>query len=183
MPDDGVAPVDLAGRLVVLRDFLPDDVEAAFAIVGDDKVTQSLSFDSKTRQQTSTMIEGAITRAQSPPRMEFYLAVTITDDELIGFARLGLNGVRAAKLGYAIRADRWGQGYATDAARTLITFGFERLDLHRISAAMGPDNSASIALVERIGFSYEGRIRDHVHTNGDWRDSLLYSVLDHEWTW
>lgn len=180
MPDD-VASVELAGRLVVLRDFLPDDVEAAFAIVGDDKVTQSLSFDSKTRQQTSTMIDGAIARAQSRPRLEFYLAVTTTDDELIGFARLGLDGVRAAKLGYAIRADRWGQGYATDAARTLVTFGFERLDLHRISAAMGPDNSASKALVERLGFTYEGRIRDHVHTNGGWRDSLLYSVLEHEW--
>jgi RimJ/RimL family protein N-acetyltransferase len=30
--------------------------------------------------------------------------------------------------------------------------------------------------------TYEGRLRDHVHTNGAWRDSLLYSVLAHEWT-
>ncbi|KLL10635.1 hypothetical protein FrCorBMG51_16775 [Protofrankia coriariae] len=45
----------------------------------------------------------------------------------------------------------------------------------------GPDNAASVAVVKRAGFSYEGRIRDHVHTNGVWRDSLLYSVLEHEW--
>ena len=180
MPDDGFVPVELAGRRVVLRDFRPDDVEAAFAVVGDDRVTQSLSFDTRTREQTGSMIDGAVARAQSFPRLEYYLAVTV-DDELVGFVRLGLDGVRAAKLGYAIRADQWGHGHATDAARTLVTFGFERLDLHRISAAMGPDNSASIALVKRLGFSYEGQIRDHVHTNGDWRDSLLYSVLDHEW--
>jgi len=93
----------------------------------------------------------------------------------------GLDGVRAAKLGYAIRADQWGRGYATDAARTLVNYGFEQLDLHRISTAIGPDNAPSIALVQRLGFQYEGRIRDHVYTNGAWRDSLLYSLLAPEW--
>lgn len=182
MPEQAFVPVTVTGRLVVLREFRSEDGDAAFAVVGDDQVTQSLSFDTRTREQTTAMIEGALTRSRSTPRQEFYLAVTVADDELIGFARLGLDGVRAAKLGYAIRADRWGHGYATDAARTLITFGFEQLDLHRISAAMGPENVASIALVKRLGFSYEGRIRDHVQTNGGWRDSQLYSVLDDEWT-
>jgi RimJ/RimL family protein N-acetyltransferase len=104
------------------------------------------------------------------------------EDEVIGFARLALDGVKAGKLGYAIRADRWGRGYATDAARTFAVFGFGRLGLHRISAAIGPDNAASIRIAERLGMRREGRIRDHVLTSGVWRDSLLYSVLDHEWT-
>jgi RimJ/RimL family protein N-acetyltransferase len=42
-------------------------------------------------------------------------------------------------------------------------------------------NTASIAIVRRLGMTYEGRIRDHVYTNGRWRDSLLYSVLVNEW--
>jgi RimJ/RimL family protein N-acetyltransferase len=46
---------------------------------------------------------------------------------------------------------------------------------------MGPDNAASIAIVSRLGMTYEGCIRDHVYTNGTWRDSLLYSVLVDEW--
>jgi RimJ/RimL family protein N-acetyltransferase len=90
--------------------------------------------------------------------------------------------VRAAKLGYAIRADRWGKGLATDATRRLIEFGFGKLGLHRISAAIGPDNAASVAVVRKLGMQYEGRIRDHVFTNGVWRDSLLYAILQHEWT-
>ena len=49
--------------------------------------------------------------------------------------RLGLGGVKAAKLGFAIAADHWGHGYATDAARNLITFGFAKLGLHRRTAA------------------------------------------------
>jgi ribosomal-protein-alanine N-acetyltransferase len=174
-------PLRIAGRLITLRDFRREDVDAAHAVVGDEKVTRWLSFDTRSRAETSAMIEEVVERAQVEPRTEFYLAVTLPDDDLIGFARLALNGVRAGKLGYAIRADQWGKGYATDAARTLISYGFEQLSLHRISAAIGPDNDPSIALVRRLGFQYEGRLRDHVHTNGAWRDSLLFSILTHEW--
>jgi [ribosomal protein S5]-alanine N-acetyltransferase len=147
------------------------------SVIGDDRVTGSLSFDTRTREQAIVMLDGTLQRAKQEPRTEYYLAVTIAGDILVGFARLGLDGVQAAKLGYAIAADYWGRGYATDAARTLVGFGFRELKLHRISAAMGPDNAASIAIACRLGMTYEGRIRDHVYTNGRWRDSLLYSVL------
>ncbi|MCX5068752.1 GNAT family N-acetyltransferase [Micromonospora lupini] len=100
---------------------------------------------------------------------------------MIGFARLGLTGHQAAKLGYAIGAEHWGHGCATDAARTIIDFGFRELKLHRITAAIGPDNASSIAVAKRLGMQYEGRLRDHVFTNGAWRDSQLYSVLASEW--
>ena len=128
------------------------------------------------------MLEGAIERAQLVPRTEYYLAVTLPrTGHVIGFARLGFAGQNAAKLGYAIRADKWGHGYATDAAQALISYGFSELGLHRISAAIGPDNAVSITVVKKLGFTLEGRIRDHVFTNGAWRDSLLYSLLEHEW--
>jgi ribosomal-protein-alanine N-acetyltransferase len=175
-------PVTLHGDRVRLREFRADDLEATHAVLGDDRVTRWLSFDSKTPDEQAAQLAGAIERAQADPRVEFYLAVTPADDDrLVGFARLGLTGVRAAKLGGAIAADHWGHGYATDAARTLVWFGFATLGLHRITAAIGPDNAASLALVARLGFTREGRLRDHVFTNGAWRDSELYSVLDHEW--
>jgi ribosomal-protein-alanine N-acetyltransferase len=151
------------------------------AIVGDNQVTQWLSFDSRDLAAAQAMIDGAVQRAQDEPRTEYYLAVATPDDELVGFVRLGLTGVNAAKLGYAVRADRWGKGYATDATRRMIDFGFGELHLHRISAAIGPDNAASIAVVRKLGMQYEGRIRDHVFTNGAWRDSLLHAVLKQEW--
>jgi len=174
-------PVKLTGVVVVLREFRHDDAAEAVHILGDDAVTRSLSFDSRSLNETTAIIDAAIDRAQQEPRAEYYLAITLPSDELVGFIRLGLNGVQAAKLGYAIRADHWGQGLATDAARAMIDFGFGTLALHRVSAAIGPDNAASIALVQRLGFQHEGRIRDHVYTNGVWRDSLLYSVLRYEW--
>lgn len=174
--------VELTGRLTRLREFVSDDLDDTLAIVGDDRVTRFLSFDSRNRDQAAAMLTGALLRARHTPRTEYYLAVTPSADRrLIGFARLGLAGVEAAKLGYAIAADHQGRGYATDAARTMIDFAFGPLGLHRVSAAIGPDNAASLALIRRLGFTEEGRLRDHVHTNGAWRDSVLFSLLSHEW--
>jgi ribosomal-protein-alanine N-acetyltransferase len=178
-----VYPVRLKGDVTGLREFRLDDVDDVLAIVGDDRVTTWLAFDSRTREQSLATVNGAVERAQLDPREEYYFAITRRDDDqLIGFVRLGLAGEKAAKLGYAIAADHWGNGYATDAARQMLQVGFGTLGLHRISAAIGPENVSSIAVVKRLGLSYEGRLRHHVFTNGNWRDSLLYSILTDEWT-
>jgi ribosomal-protein-alanine N-acetyltransferase len=174
-------PIAITGRLVDLRDFRPEDVADALTIVGDERVTQWLSYDSRDHAGVVAMIEGAISQAQTDPRMEYYLAVTDKADRMIGFARLGLTGVKAAKLGYAIHADHWGHGYATEAAHTLLTYGFTTLGLHRITAAIDPENAGSVAVAKRLGMQYEGHLRHHVYTNGAWRDSVLYSILAPEW--
>jgi RimJ/RimL family protein N-acetyltransferase len=171
-------PVHLVGEKVVLREFRPDDEDALLDVIGDDRVTVWLSHDSWDRDEVRAMLAGIVERAGQEPRMEYSLAVTLPEsDRLIGLARLGLGGHRAAKLGYAIRADEWGKGYATDACRIIVEFGFTTLGLHRITAAIGPENTASITVVKRLGFEYEGQLRDHVFTNGAWRDSKLYSIL------
>lgn len=177
-------PVTLTGRRVRLREFTSSqaDIAQSLALVGDDRVTKWLSFDSRNRNEVRDMLSGIVVRARQEPRTEYYLAVSSRgNDAIIGFCRLGLTGVQAGKLGYAINAGDWGKGYATDAASQMVDFGFNMLDLHRISAAIGPDNAASIAIVEHLRFQYEGRIRDHVFTNNAWRDSVLYSVLADEW--
>ena len=174
-------PLQLNGSQVDLREFCSNDLDKVMTIVGDDRVTDSLSFDTRSREEAVEMLNGILSRARQEPRTEYYLAVTTADDGLVGVARLELSGVQAAKGGGAIAAVYWRRGYAIDAARTLMDFGFRELKLHRISVAMGPDNAASIEAARRLGMTYEGRIRDHVHTNGQWRDSLLYSVLVDEW--
>lgn len=173
--------ISLTGERVTLREFTEDDVDDLHAIVGDPAVTRSLSFDTRTRAQAAEMLAGVLERRAQQPRAEYYLAVVAGEDKVIGLCRLGLGGVQAGKLGCAIRADVQGLGYATDACRTMIRFAFEQLRLHRVSAAIGPDNTASLALIATLGFTHEGRLRDHVHTNGAWRDSELFSLLVDEW--
>lgn len=175
-------PCELTGARTRLREFRLDDVDDAMGVLGDDRVTRTLSFDSRTREQAREMITGVIERAAARPRAEYYLVVTpLAGDRLVGFARLGLAGVRAAKLGVAIAAGHWGHGYGRDAVSTLLDLAFGPLGLRRVSAAIGPDNTVSLHTVTRLGFGYEGRLRDHVFTNGAWRDSLLFSMLADEW--
>ncbi len=174
--------IPIHGERLVLREFVLQDVENALRVVGDDRVTRWLSFDTRDRVATDLMVRGAIERSGADPRTEYYLAIArLSDNELIGFIRLGLGGVKAAKLGYALRVEAWGKGYGLEATRLMLQLGFNTLGLHRITAAIGPDNVASISLIERAGFTYEGRLRDHVFTNNAWRDSLLYALLEDEW--
>jgi RimJ/RimL family protein N-acetyltransferase len=56
------------------------------------------------------------------------------------------------------------------------------LGLHRIWAARSPFNEASARTLSRAGMVEEGRIRDHVFVRGAWRDSITYSILEHEWS-
>ncbi|GLY31766.1 GNAT family protein [Kineosporia sp. NBRC 101731] len=175
-------PLRLEGPKVVLREFALTDTDGVAAVVGDDRVTHWLAFGSLSRDEAAMLVEGAMTSARQSPRTEYWMAMSAPgDDTFLGFARLSLGGTRAAELGYAIHADAWGRGYATAAVRLLAGFGFDALGLHRISAAIGPENVRSVGVVERLGFRLEGRMRDHVFTNGAWRDSLLFSVLDREW--
>jgi ribosomal-protein-alanine N-acetyltransferase len=176
-----VYPVRIEGERIVLREFEERDLDTSMAVVGDPDVTISLSFDTRTREQQAERLAADIARAKTEPRPDYYLAITDRQtDELIGFIRIGLGGHRSGELGYALRKDRWRRGYAREASQLMIAFGFEKLGLHRIQAACGPDNLASQAMLERLGFEYEGRMRDHVFTNGGWRDSLLYSVVGFE---
>jgi ribosomal-protein-alanine N-acetyltransferase len=181
-------PVKIDGTSIVLRDFEPDDLDQSMAVVGDPAVTDFLSFDTRTREQQAERLAADIERARSNPRPDYYLAIVEKDiGTLIGFVRIGLIEPeadvvqRSGELGAAIRKDRWRYGYAREAAELMVTFGFDTLGLHRIQARCGPSNTASQAGLLRLGFKYEAHLRDDVFTNGEWRDSLQYAILDHEW--
>jgi ribosomal-protein-alanine N-acetyltransferase len=177
-----VVALRLEGPRLLLRDLDPGDLDATLAIVGDPEVTRTLSFDARTREEQAVRLADDVARGRTRPRTEYYMGAIARDTGvMVGFARLALLGHRAAEVGYAIRRDHWGRGFATEATGVLVDFGFGELALHRVQGACGPDNEASRRVMERLGFRYEGRLRHHVFTNGDWRDSLLFAVLEHEW--
>jgi ribosomal-protein-alanine N-acetyltransferase len=107
-----------------------------------------------------------------------YAAAT---DQLVG--GLTLCNVRrgvtqSCTLGYWIGEKYANQGYMTAAVRAVVPFVFDTLELHRLEAACLPTNSASIRLLEKIGFKREGLARRYLRINGAWQDHLLYALLD-----
>ncbi|MFC0213753.1 GNAT family N-acetyltransferase [Paenibacillus chartarius] len=69
-----------------------------------------------------------------------------------------------------------GLGYASEAAYALCKFGFTDLRLHRIFATCRPENAASSRVMEKIGMTQEGMLREHLFFKGKWHSSFGYSI-------
>ena len=176
-------PVSVTSPRLCLRELGTDDVDAVHAIYGSPEATQHLSFEPRTREQVQRIVARSVVSAAEEQRHEYALAVCERDSgELIGFARLATEPQRAATIGFALRPDCWGRGLGTETVTALLVLGFEQLGLHRVWAARSPENVVSERTLLRVGMVEEGRIRHHVHVRGSWRDSVTYSVLDHEWS-
>jgi ribosomal-protein-alanine N-acetyltransferase len=85
-----------------------------------------------------------------------------------------------ASCGYWIGAGFAKRGYMTDAVRTVISYAFDHLRLHRLEAACLPSNEASISLLRKCGFTEEGIARRYLKINGRWEDHLLFGLVSSE---
>jgi RimJ/RimL family protein N-acetyltransferase len=88
---------------------------------------------------------------------------------------------RCAAVGIALGREHTGRGYGTDAMRIIVGYGFREMGLHRIQLGVASFNSAGIRAYQKAGFTEEGRQRESVLHDGRWYDSVLMSILDHEW--
>lgn len=108
----------------------------------------------------------------------------LDDDRLVGMTRLydieGHHGT--AVLGLSIgREGEWGKGYGTDASRVTIRYGFQELNLYRIWLDVFGYNDRAQALYRRLGFTEEGRLREHFERDGRRHDVILMGLLRPEW--
>jgi ribosomal-protein-alanine N-acetyltransferase len=85
---------------------------------------------------------------------------------------------QSCTLGYWVGAAHARQGFMTAAVRAVVPFVFDSLELHRLEAACLPENTASMRLLERVGFKREGLARRYLRINGGWRDHVLYALLE-----
>lgn len=89
---------------------------------------------------------------------------------------------RKAEIGYALNDDDHKQkGYMTECLKPIIDYGFDVMDLNRIEACIGLSNTASQKLVNKYGFVQEGLLRQHYIKDNDIQDSLIFSLLKHEY--
>lgn len=88
---------------------------------------------------------------------------------------------RSASLGYCLTEAAWGHGYATEAARVLLRWAFETLDLNRVQSETDTRNGASARVLEKLGFVREGTLREDCIVNGDVSDSWVYGLLRRDW--
>jgi [ribosomal protein S5]-alanine N-acetyltransferase len=102
-----------------------------------------------------------------------------TDDAIVG--GININNIvhgrfQSAALGYWVSASAAGRGYMSEAIKLVIGYAFGPLRLHRLEANIQPGNHASIQLVKRSGFRYEGYSPDYLFIDGAWRGHERWAI-------
>jgi RimJ/RimL family protein N-acetyltransferase len=105
-----------------------------------------------------------------------------TNRLLIGAIGLDIRAAhRMAEMGYWIGKPHWNQGYCTEAGREVVRYAFEVLGLNRVQARHMTKNPASGRVMQKIGMTYEGTLRQSILRWGKFEDSAIYSILRDEY--
>ena len=149
-----------------------------------EKVSLHQPWGPNSLAESQEFVRQSIVDANVLPRTRFVFAIVAAEsDKMIGAGEMNIRDLtnKEGELGYIVNPDYWGRGIAPEVARLVIQFGFEKLNLHRIYATCAPQNIGSQKVLEKIGMVREGRLRENLLLKEGWRDSLIYSVLQHEW--
>lgn len=101
----------------------------------------------------------------------------------LGYYKWAPSVAYQAEMGYDLAKEHWGQGIMTEAMRSVVDFGFEKMGLNRIEVYIMPRNKRSIRMIKGLGFKREGLLRErYFDEHGNYADDVLFSMLRREWT-
>ncbi len=176
--------MQLQTERLTLRPHRVDDWPAVHAYVNHADVMRYRPDGVRSPEQMQAHLQHLVAAQQREPRTSYHFAAVLrADDRLIGWCGLSLKDRdrQIAELGYDLDRACWGAGYMTEAARALVGWGFAALRLHRVYAECHPANAASRRIVQKLGMTYEGHLRENIWVKGSWWDTIVYAVLEHEW--
>ncbi len=170
-------PVIETGRLI-LRPLRADDADALHPVYCD---VEANTYNARPATGNVAETRERVARAVADTAWRAWAITLRGDDRAIGtVASYEKRQGKVSEIGYQLCRDRWGNGYATEAVAALVDLLFAE-GQRRVFADTDPDNKASIAVVERLGFTLEARLRAEWETHIGVRDSLIFGLLRDEW--
>jgi [ribosomal protein S5]-alanine N-acetyltransferase len=174
---------ELETERLLLRRMRLDDAEAMFAYASDPEVTRYVLFEThQTVEDSKAFLRLAV---EGYERGDFGVWGVVLKDSgaFVGTCGVDVNYApehARAELGYVLGRQHWGKGLMPEAVRAVIRFGFLRMGLNRIQARCIAENVASARVMEKVGMTYEGTLRESEFIKGAYRDMKLYSILRRE---
>lgn len=171
-------------KRLLIREFEASDRESLLAIVREpDQIKHMLLF-LDTEEQLDEFMSLALNGARNEPRLQWHFAVQdLAQGHYLGSCCLMVEAesTSSAELGYWFLREAWGKGYATESSAALLELGFERLGYHRIWGKCHEQNVQSAKVMEKLGMTYEGTLREHVWLRDHYRTSRIYGMLEAEY--
>ncbi|HEY2517687.1 MAG TPA: GNAT family protein, partial [Polyangiaceae bacterium] len=173
----------LPARRLALRWITPADEAALYEVFSNPDVMRYWSRTPFTHLGEATELRAAIEKCFAEQSLFQWGIARREDDRVLGTCTIShldrSNG--RAELGYALGRAHWGQGLMREALDALLPFAFGELGLRRLEADVDPANTASVKMLERLGFQREGYLRERWAVGGGVQDSLFYGLLRREW--
>jgi RimJ/RimL family protein N-acetyltransferase len=169
-------PPFLTGRLVRLRAPEPTDADILNELFNDHDVRSGIG--APLPQPIEAFHAWVASARQAPDHLNLAIE-RLEEPKPIGMCDLMKiePPTRTAVLGIWLARPWWGEGYGTDAVRTLCRFGFDHLNLHRISLEVNADNGKAIRAYGKVGFTEEGRLREASFVHGRRMDALVMGLV------
>ncbi|MBE6022607.1 MAG: GNAT family N-acetyltransferase [Cellulosilyticum sp.] len=169
-------------RLILRRFEYTDDEAMLKYWVADEKIQ---SLYSEPVYSTKDEVKGLLDKyIGSYDKNDYYRWAIIekTTDECIGQIAYFLvdNKNNFAEIEYCIGSDFQCRGYATEATKSVIAYGFNEMNLHKVQICTKTINTPSKRVIEKCGFVYEGTLRDYFYMNGEYVGRLYFSILRNE---
>lgn len=175
-----------AGRFI-LRPFRRRDVTSLHRAVleSHDELSQYLPWAHAryTRATAAGFVRESIRSWRESKAYDFTIRRPERPDYHVGNVSIWhvSRGYHSGELGYWIRTGETGRGVATEAAGALLRVGFEQLGMHRIVVRIAAGNLASERVAQKLGFTWEGLLRDEVKIGARWVDHSIWGILKHEY--
>lgn len=133
---------------------------------------------------TSFDIRSSIKSLQSSARSGHGMPFVVEfDGALAGqlnVSSMTYGSLSSATIGYWVAERFAGKGITPTAVALATDYCFREIGLHRMEICIRPENAASLRVVEKLGFRYEGLRRRYIHINGDWRDHFCFALVAEE---
>ncbi|WP_166246439.1 GNAT family N-acetyltransferase [Paenibacillus turpanensis] len=170
------------------REFRDNDFELLYSVFSNEEIMEYALMDKVNSEKEFTPYFDKILKNNSTieNRSLFEYAVfSNSSREFIGFADIeiiskNLHGGNA-EIGYFLLPQFWGNGYATEIAKTLIECCFKDFNLHRVFARCNANNSKSEKVMKNCGMEREAEFRKVRYKFCRWENELQYSILKDDW--